>query len=638
MNQNATSRVLAPALDFLRQHAPFDRMDSGHLEFLARHLKLGFYAKGDIITDPSQGVAEWFYVVKQGRVRGEAVGRPETAHEGVWELVPGECFPIGALVAHRPIHTVHRAVEDTFCLQLEAQRFDELRAMSAVFQDFCARRLAHLFEQALSSMRADLAQDIAQASSFSATLSSLCRRAPVSCARDTALRAALGVMRREGVGSIVITDTEDRPLGIFTLHDLLARVTLGLDLDGPIVQAMTPDPVSLPMHALAHEAALLMAEQGIGHLPIVDGGRLVGVVSERDLFALQRVGLVHLSRAIVSAPDIRTLARLARDVHHLMDHMLAQGATVAQLNQIVTLLNDHITRRVIALSLGEPDRPAPAFTWLAFGSEGRGEQTLKTDQDNGIAFSCPPGSAPDAVRAALLPVARRINEGLAACGFPLCLGNVMASNPDCCLSLDEWKKRFGDWMDAGTPDDLLKVSIFFDFRPLFGDEAPARELRAWIRERASMTPRFRQQLAANALLNQPPIGVIRDFLVPTAGEHAHTLDLKMRGAAPFVDAARVVALDHGLDETNTLGRLRAAAEAGVLDASEAAAWCDAYAYLQLLRMRANQHQWRAGEPLDNHLDPDSLNELDRRILKEAFRQARKLQTKLALDHQLYGRV
>ncbi len=628
--------MLAPVLEFLGRHAPFDRMVPAHLEFLAKRLKLGFYARGEAITEPGSGPARTFYIIKQGRVRGETAHERGPSEDGAWELVTGECFPIGALLARRPVHTLHRAVEDTFCFELERDDFEKLLAQSPVFHDFCSRRLANLLDQALRGVQANLANEVSGDAALSASLASLVRRAPVTCAPDTPLRRALERMRAEHVGSIMITDAAQRPLGVFTLHDLLARVVVAeIGLDGPIAQVMTPDPIALSPRALAYEAALLMARQGFGHLCVVDDGRLIGVVSERDLFSLQRVGLVNLSRSITRAPDIGTLARLGQDVHSLIDQMLVQGASVQQLTQIIALLNDYITQRVITLCLAELGMPSVPFTWLSFGSEGRLEQTLKTDQDNGILFLPPRGKTAAAARAELLPLATRINQALAECGYPLCKGNVMAGNPECCLSLAEWQARFANWIENGAPEHLLKASIFFDFRALHGDAAPVEELRAHVLEQAAASPRFLHLLAQNALNNRPPLGLVRDFIVTGRDDaHPHAIDLKLRGTTPFVDGARLFALSNRIGETGTLARLRAAARAGVVRGEEAEAWCDAYAFLQLLRMRMHQRQEAAGAALDNYLDPDSLNDLDRRILKETFRQARKLQTRLALDYQL----
>jgi CBS domain-containing protein len=694
-SESAARHALAPVIEFLLRHAPFDRMGATHLEFLAKHLKLGFYAKGEVITEPMSGAARHFYIIKQGRVRGESANGPDLvsgrvreagrdtgsargradvqdaqmprrpgmagsglgpigeaaapadsstrgtrisypSEDGAWELVAGECFPIGALLARRPVHTVHRAVEDTFCFELDREYFDNLLTQSPVFHDFCSRRLANLLDQTLQSVQASLATEVLSGeASLSAPLSSLVRREPVTCRPDTPIRQALVAMNEAQVGSIIVTDAERRPLGVFTLHDLLARVaTSSISLEEPMEQVMTHHPLSLPPQAPAHEAAMLMAHKGLGHVCVVEDGRLVGVVSERDLFSLQRIGIVQLSRSITGAPDMATLAQLGRDVHRLIDQMLVQGASVAQLMQIATLINDHITRRVIALCVAEQGTPSMSFAWLAFGSEGRQEQTLKTDQDNGILFAVPSGKTAESVRAELLPLATRINQALAECGYPLCRGNIMAGNPECCLSLDEWKDRFRHWIEHGAPEHLLNASIFFDFRVIEGDSAPVEDLQEWVAEHVAANPTFLRQMAENALRNSPPLGLVRNFVVSSSGAHPHTIDLKLNGATPFVDGARLLALAHCITETGTLARLRAAAKAGVVRTSEAEAWCDAYAFIQLLRMRAHQTQERQGLPLENHIDPDRLNELDRRILKEAFRQARKLQARIALDYRI----
>jgi CBS domain-containing protein len=628
----AASALLEAVVDFLSRHAPFDRMASEHVAYLAQQAQLAFFARGEAITDAAQGAAERFFIIKQGKVRGEA--GPGGAQDA-WELHAGECFPIGALLARRPVRMAQRAAEDTFCYEVPREVFERLYADSAEFRDFCSRRLASMLDRTLASLQNAITAQIAGEASPDATLASLVRRTPVTCPPGTPLRAVLATMHTQRVGSMVVTDAAGRALGIFTLHDLLARAAQKeFAWDTAIEQVMTSDVITLAPSDTAHAAALVMARESIGHVCVVEQGRLHGVVSERDLYARQRLGLARMSREIGQAPDVTSLARYAQDIHPLIDQMLAQGVSVSQLTQIITLLNDHVTRRVIELVLAEEDAPALPFTWLAFGSEGREEQTLKTDQDNGILFVLPEGYQAEAVRKILLPVAQRINTALDACGYPLCTGSIMAGNPECCLSLDEWQARYSHWIDHGAPEHLLKASIFFDFRTLWGDDAPVAQLRKWVEEQAAGNPRFQRQMAGNALRNEPPLGLVRDFVLESSGVHAHELDLKLRGITPFVDGARILALAHRIAASNTQERLRGVARSGALPLAEAEAWCDALSFIQLLRMRNHQRQERRGEPLDNYLNPRALNELDRRILKEAFRQARKLQTRLRLDYQI----
>lgn len=308
---------------------------------------------------------------------------------------------------------------------------------------------------------------------------------------------------------------------------------------------------------------------------------------------------------------------------------MAQGVAAEHLTQLTSTLNDLLTARIIELEciaagLQEPNACETIFCWIALGSEGRLEQTFHTDQDNGIIFITPPGEMPDVMRKKLLAVAQRINAALAECGFPLCKGEIMASNPRWCLSLEEWQNVFSDWIARGDAPVLLNAAIFFDFRALYGNENLVIQLRTWLHEKVKGNRQFLKLMVSNALQNQPPLGVLRDFVVRKNGDQ-HTLDLKVNGITPFVDAARIFALASGSSETNTVLRLRAAGAAWQMKTEEIEAWAHSFHYIQLLRLRLQYEQSKQGVAYSNRVDPDSLNELDRRILKESFRQARKLQ-------------
>ena len=273
------------------------------------------------------------------------------------------------------------------------------------------------------------------------------------------------------------------------------------------------------------------------------------------------------------------------------------------------------------------------FCWIALGSEGRFEQTFSTDQDNGIIFDVPAGASAAALRARLLPFAAEVNQALDACGFPLCKGNIMAGNPRWCLSLAEWQAEFSDWISNSAPEALLNAAIFFDFRPVWGVAALADRLRDWLLATASVNRRFLHQMAANALQTQPPLGLLQDFTTSGSGRDADTLDLKAQGARLFVDAARIYALQCRIGATGTAPRLRASSVQLGVNEDEIAAVLDAFFFIQLLRLRHDVLEAGADAPSANRIDPDRLNPLDRRILKEALRHARRVQKRLALDFQ-----
>jgi len=469
---------------------------------------------------------------------------------------------------------------------------------------------------------------------FARPLRLLVRRPAVTCDPGDAVSVAAARMRAEGVGSVVVTDGTGHPVGIFTERDLIPVAIEGR-LGQPLSAVMTRDPLGLPGHTPAYEGALAMTARGIRHVLVLDdAGRLAGVVSERDLFSLQRLGLGELSMEIRMAKGVDTLAQLADAIRKLARLLVEQGVAAEQLTLFVSVLNDRLCQRILDLARNAHAIDRIAWCWLAFGSEGRLEQTFATDQDNGLLFESHAGERPQEARARLLPFARAVNEALDACGFPLCKGNIMASNPELCLTFDEWKAKLNGWLQHSDPEALLDAAICFDFRALAGDARLADRLREWMLGLTRTRQNFLRLMAENALQAKPPLGWIRDFT--TEGEH--TLNLKLYGVRPFVDAARVYALGRALPQTNTAERLRAAGKAGALAPGEAESLSAAFFFLQQVRLR-HQAQFAeslAKQPEDaaNRIDPSSLNELDRRTLREAFRLARDLQSRLAMDYHL----
>ena len=410
-----------------------------------------------------------------------------------------------------------------------------------------------------------------------------------------------------------------------------------VELCAPIRRVMTPDPVALQQGAFAYEAALAMSERGIHHLVVMKDERVSGLVSEKDLFAMQRTGLRQVGAAIGEAASVEALARLAGDIREMTRNLFAQGVDAEHLVQILASLNDRLSRRVIQIEMAGEGIGAHEFCWVAMGSEGRHERTLASDQDNGIVFAAPGGTDADALRARMLPVAQRINESLASAGFARCRGNIMAGNPQWCLSEDEWRANFAAWISQGDPKAVLNAMIFFDFRALFGNATLADKLRAWLSEEVRGNERFLRQMAENALTNRPPLGLVRDFTTSDDAQHPNTIDLKVNGATLFVDVARVYALANGIAATNSAQRLRETAERGAISKTDAEAWIAAIHFLQHFRLRHQHGQIARGDIADNFLNPDRLNELDRRLLKETLRAARSLQQRLALDYQLWNR-
>jgi len=630
--------ITAGIRQILAPHVPFSRMDAADLDFLIGAVEVAYFSPGEVILAPSAEAPQCCYIVKQGRVNGE---RPQGATAAgaatAFAAGPGECFPVGALLAGRPVTLTYTAVGDVFCFVLQRDAFETLARRSAAFLDFCKRRLGSLLDLSRQQMQATYAAEASAERTMGMTLSTVVRGTPLTCRPDDTLRDAFVLMNEANVGSVIVTETfpgGEEVLGILTRTDLIGRVILPqLPLDTRIGDVMTRDVMTLDANATAADATLLMAEHSIRHVPVVQarGGvtRVIGVVSERDLFTLQRLSVRQMAVALRRAEDPAALGAVALDIRRLSHHLVAQGVAAPQLTRLISHLNDQLTQRLLTLGCAKFGIDADSFCWLALGSEGRVEQTIATDQDNGILYV-----EGKVERERLLQFADWINEGLAQAGFPLCKGNIMARNPQWCGNQAYWSQLFADWIDRGSPEALLNASVFFDFRGIFGERSLAAQLRDEVVARAKETPRFLKQMSDNALRNRPPSagGVFENMFGETMGQ---PVDLKLSGTVPFVDAARIWSLAAGVGETNTSARLRRLIDLEKVPAGDVEGWIDAFEFLQLMRLR-QQHR-RGEEPADaqddnpNRVDPRTLSPLDRRILKESFRQARKVQQRLELD-------
>ncbi|WP_429490162.1 putative nucleotidyltransferase substrate binding domain-containing protein [Pseudomonas sp. S30_BP2TU TE3576] len=633
--KTAVLQNIQGTLQFLQRFPPFNQMEHAHLAYLVEQCQLRFYAPGESIIKPADGPVEHFYIVKQGRVVGE---RPDTAKGGtetVFEITTGECFPLAALLGERATRTEHLAGEDTFCLQLNKPAFIRLFSLSDTFRNFALRCVSSLLDQVNQQVQQKAVETLGTQYSLNTRLGELAMRHPVTCAPQTPLREAVTLMHEQQVGSIVVVDEHKAPLGIFTLRDLRQTVADGSsDFNEAIERHMTRAPFFLSPDHSAFDAAIAMTERHIAHVCLVRDQRLCGVVSERDLFSLQRVDLVHLARTIRNAQKVENLVALRGEIGQLVERMLAHGASSTQITHIITLLNDHTVCRVIELTLAEKGDPGVPFSWLCFGSEGRREQTLHTDQDNGILFEARDAAQAAEIRGKLLPIAQQINQSLALCGFTLCKGNIMAGNPELCLSRVEWARRFSAFIREATPENLLGSSIYFDLRVVWGSEQSCEQLRRAILDQVGDNRLFQRMMAENALRNRPPVGRFREFVLARKNGEKATLDLKVQGLTPFVDGARLLALAHGIEANNTLERFRQLVVKEVIEPLDGAAYEEAYHFIQQTRMQQHQLQTRENFPYSNRVDPDSLNHLDRRILRESLRQAQRLQSSLTLRYQL----
>ena len=441
----------------------------------------------------------------------------------------------------------------------------------------------------------------------------LIRRGIVTTSPDAALSQVFVQMHKCGVGSIVVTEG-GKPLGILTRYDLISRVLVPqLDLATPISAIMSRGVHCVDAQALVIDAMLMMAKLGVRHLPVLESGVLVGMVSERDLVAFHRTSLPSLSASIERAQCLEDLRIVSERVRSLAGRLLGQGLSATSVARLVSHLNDALTRRVIDLELAKEmanAEPLPPWAWLALGSEGREEQTIATDQDNAIVFV----GEGEVYRDRFMQLAGRINDALGFIGFPLCKGGVMARNAKWCRSLEEWKIAIEGWMRRPEPEAVLDSHTFLDFRALYGDVGLSEQLRRWFLSEVSSQGRFLRVLAEDSLRSS--VSPLPSLLLLTGLARwlrrrglkvewmsPRMVDIKRIGTAPVVAWSRALAFLAGVQDVSTDGRLAGLHIKGRMQLSEAQVVREAFDRVQRFRLRAQLDPVGA----DNVIDLDSLS-------------------------------
>ena len=610
----------------LMQSLPFSKMAQKDVDFFLTASSEAYFAPKEVILSPADGAPQFLYLIRQGRVSGrrDIPGIEETA----FLLDAGSLFSIGSAFANRPVSTTYSAVDDCFCLLFPVEAMRQLASQSIPFSEFLNNRIWGLLQESRIALRNAFASQALAEQSLESRVGDLALKKPLTIGPNKSLREALTLIDEKKVGSILIVEDQHTILGILTRYDVLSRVTLSnLDLSTPISAVMTPDVKTLTVDDTAEMAGLLMSRFNIRHLPVLDRGELVGIISERDLFSLQRLSLSNISSAIRGTDDLAQLKKCADDIRTFARNLLGQGVQARQLTTLISHLNDVLTVRLIEIYAAKHQLNMTQFAWIALGSEGRSEQTIATDQDNALVFS---DSAPESQREVYLRFAGEVNQALNECGYPLCKGNIMASNPELCLTQHEWLIRFSRWIEQGNPQDLLNASIFFDFRVLAGNPDLLIPLKDYVRTKAAATPRFIKLMAENSLNIRVPLNWF-GAIEPKEIDGQKTIDLKMQGTAIIVDVARIYSLAFGIEAINTRERLAAIGRALNVPESESASWITAFEFLQTLRLAAQIGEAKiGGNP--NVIDIEKLNIVDRSILKEALSKVRSLQQHLQLDY------
>jgi CBS domain-containing protein len=504
--------------------------------------------------------------------------------------------------------TTARATGGAQVLQLPQTEFRRLIASYPAFERFFHRGRQHDRREADISTR---------------KVGDLIARAPVAVPPETTIQAAAQVMRDAHISCVAVVQGE-RLVGIVTARDFTNKVLAeGLDPGAPVSTVMARDPLTLTPDSLGSDVLNRMLEHRIGHLPVVDDGRLVGMITQTDLTRFQAVSSALLVRDAATSQTVAELSENTARIPQLLVQLVGGNSPHEVVTRLITDIADTVTRRLLAMAEAELG-PAPVpYLWLACGSQGRQEQTGVSDQDNCLMID---DAATPADMAYFAALARIVSDGLHACGYVYCPGDMMATNPQWCQPMRVWRDYFRRWVTTPDPMAQMLASVMFDLRPIGGTASLFADLQDDVLGMAAKNSIFVAHMIANSLKHAPPLGLLRGFATIRSGEHKNMIDLKMNGVVPVTDLGRVYALIGELPEVNTRARLEAAQDAGVISPSGARDLIEAYDLIATTRLEHQARRIKAGERPDNFTAPSELSDFERSHLRDAFVVVRTMQS------------
>ncbi len=616
-------------VSFLRQHAPFQALDEDTLSRVGSAIDVRYCKAGTRIVEFGQAALFW-HIVRSGVV--EVYRRDGTLYN---RLTEGGYFGEFGLLHRKKVRFPAVAQEDTLLYLLPEPVFTELFEGNETFADQVEIEDRTRLQKVVSRQQAGN-------SSLSATVGSLVEREPVTVAPQVSAHEAARCMTDAGVSSLLLVEeggpaTEDGTpdhyiAGILTDRDLRSRLLAqGLPPGTPVIDIASTGVVSIEHNRLVYEAMALMLRHKVHHLPVTRGGRPMGVVALSDIIRFESGNSLYVVGRIGRAQSVEELEALVPEVRTGFLRMLGDHASARVVGSAMSAIGRAFKQRLLELaeqSLGPP--PVP-YCFLALGSMARQEQGVVTDQDNALVLD----NRFDTARhdAYFERLARFVTEGLARCGYSLCTGDVMATNPRWRQPLRVWQAYFKDWIEKPTAEGLLHSSIFFDLDGVYGRTEWADSLRRSIAQHARKQPLFLASMARNALLRTPPLGFFKGFVLESDGRQSAGINLKRRGTAPLTDLIRVHALAVGSEAINSFDRLDDVIRAGVLSPGRGPDLHDALEFLSFVRFRAQAEDLKNGQAPGNSLSPDRLSEFERKSLRDAFLVLDQAQDYLKFRHQ-----
>ncbi len=585
-------------INFIRAQPPFDSLSEAELQRVEQTVETVELSIGTHIFVQNGSPSRYLYLIRKGAVRLVSEGQV------IQVLAQGEVFGYSSML-HKIASSYDTVAEENVLLYCVPEEVFHELVDNAAFALFFLKNLSERLHHSSRVVTTHLMGNL------STLIGDIPFSPPVILSPTATVAEAAGAMRKAWVDAALVTD---EPVGIITNRDFLERVLAqGLGPETSVLKVMSQPVKVFTVETPVYAALLYMLEQNVHHLALAKEGRIVGLVNADTLLRHQTKNPLYLLRQLEHSEDPdKTLAKYALDIAHTVETLHKAGLDVVQIGRMVATFNGALVRRLLRSAEEEFGTPPTPYAWIVFGSEGRMEQLLLTDQDSALIYK----EDTEEARKYFIALTNKVVNGLIRAGIPPCPGGYMATN--WCKPFDDWLRLFRSWISTPDPQALLEASVFFDFRSVYGELSlePLEQLLYATGEEGF----FQAHMAKTALEFRPPLRFFRRIR-----DEAGQVDIKKGGVAPIVNITRFFALEAGMRKRTTIERLAAAAAAGKLSHEGAETLAETYRFLLNIRLKEQLAEIKAGQTPDNNINLQALSAWEKRRLKEAFMSIREIQ-------------
>lgn len=622
-------------LNVLIKTDPFDMLDQQVLIDLCKKVEIKKYPANKYIFKQGDPSLDGLFVIASGLV--EITVTNEQGIESVVGLRRSyDFFSETVVLSQQRYPGSARVKEDVVCIIIPRKNLENLiyryPDFSGFFNALLAERMRLLYEKILAEQTHEAYSGV-ESFLFRKRVSEVMTSPVLTCRITDQISEASKILVENDISSIVALDSSSAPRGILTEKNLvkylIAFRKFPID-DCRVEKLMNSNLVQMSPESFLGQALVTMTKRKTKQLVVMERGKLVGIVTMTDLIKTRSTGKLVLSHDIDSQNTLSGLSSISREIDDILNTLIAERAEVCEILDVMSELHESLSRRIIQLSeekmkLKGWGTPPVDYCWINMGSAARNEQTLRTDQDNAIIYADPDKTNAESINLYFKTLAEFIVQGLSECGFARCTGNVMATNPKWRKSLGQWMSAVADWTKSYDPEDTRTLTILLDYRPVWGNRSLAEKLRDKIFSAFKDSINVSHGLTKDDFKYIIPINFMGKIITEKRGSHKNQINLKTAGIVHIVNGARILAVNSGISEPSTFGRLDQLTQAGLINEEDTEFFRTSFETLMMFKIRENMKKVKQGKPPDNYIDPSEFRKSEIRLLKDALSGVSQLQ-------------